>query len=182
MALYSIRGYARYRGVSHVAVLKALDTGRIPRRKDGKVDSRVADRAWAANTDLRKPRNSVTGRTRAARDDFDAPLRRGPEEQLVVRGLAAAQALRARAEARIAQLRYEQMAGLLIPKADVRAQIFSASRRLQEQLYLLEDRLAPVLAGTTSIEDCRAAIRREVQQVLLEIRRLEASGGSKGKA
>ena len=39
----SIRAYARHRGVSHVAVKKAIDTGRISQLPDGTIDPVVAD-------------------------------------------------------------------------------------------------------------------------------------------
>jgi hypothetical protein len=46
----SIRAYARHRGVSHVAVKKAIDTGRITLLPDGTIDPVAADAQWAANT------------------------------------------------------------------------------------------------------------------------------------
>lgn len=46
----SIRAYARHRGVSHVAVKKAIDTGRISPLPDGTIDPVAADAQWAANT------------------------------------------------------------------------------------------------------------------------------------
>ena len=46
----SIRAYARHRGVSHVAVKKAIDTGRIGPLPDGTIDPAAADAQWAANT------------------------------------------------------------------------------------------------------------------------------------
>ncbi len=46
----SIPAYARHRGVSHVAVKKAIDTGRITQLPDGTIDPVAADAQWAANT------------------------------------------------------------------------------------------------------------------------------------
>ncbi len=46
----SIRAYARHRGVSHVAVKKAIDTGRITPLPDGTIDPIAADAQWAQNT------------------------------------------------------------------------------------------------------------------------------------
>jgi hypothetical protein len=46
----SIRAYARHRGVSHVAVKKAIDTGRITPLPDGTIDPDAADAQWAQNT------------------------------------------------------------------------------------------------------------------------------------
>jgi hypothetical protein len=46
----SIRAYARHRGVSHVAVKKAIDTGRITPEADGTIEPNRADLEWAQNT------------------------------------------------------------------------------------------------------------------------------------
>lgn len=46
----SIRAYARHRGVSHVAVKKAIDSGRITQLPDGTIDPIAADVQWAQNT------------------------------------------------------------------------------------------------------------------------------------
>ena len=53
----SIRAYARHRGVSHVAVKKAIDTGRITQLADGTIDPDAADAQWAQNT--LQPRKAV---------------------------------------------------------------------------------------------------------------------------
>ena len=47
----SIRAYARLRGVSHVAVLRAATTGRITLEPDGTVDPAKADAAWERSTE-----------------------------------------------------------------------------------------------------------------------------------
>ena len=47
----SVREYARRRGVSHTAVRKAVQTGRIPQEPDGTIDPAKADAAWDARTD-----------------------------------------------------------------------------------------------------------------------------------
>src|SRR5258708_39390841 len=46
----SLRGDARHRGVSLRAVQKALKSGRISAREDGRLDADVADANWARNT------------------------------------------------------------------------------------------------------------------------------------
>lgn len=67
----SIRAYARHRGVSHVAVKKAIDTGRITALPDGTIDPDAADAQWAQNTS--QPRRAV------AQEQASSPkARRGP--------------------------------------------------------------------------------------------------------
>jgi hypothetical protein len=60
--LMGVREYARHRGVSHVAVIKAVRTGRIVTNDDGKIESAQADRDWVANTDFSR---------RSVGDDFE---------------------------------------------------------------------------------------------------------------
>ena len=47
----SIRAYARHRGVSHVAVLRAIKTGRVTPEPDGTIDPAKADASWERSTD-----------------------------------------------------------------------------------------------------------------------------------
>ena len=57
----SIRAYARHRGVSHVAVKKAIDSGRITPEPDGTIEPNRADLEWAQNTvSTRKPTPAKT--------------------------------------------------------------------------------------------------------------------------
>jgi hypothetical protein len=47
--LISLRAYARRRGCTLSTVQKAVSSGRI-QLIDGKIDQKLADREWAANT------------------------------------------------------------------------------------------------------------------------------------
>ena len=47
----SRRKYAEMRGVSHQAVSKAIQTGRITTLPDGSIDPATANREWATQTD-----------------------------------------------------------------------------------------------------------------------------------
>ena len=66
----SIRAYARHRGVSHVAVKKAIDTGRIKPLPDGTIDPDAADAQWAQNTlqprKVAEPVKAVATKVRSA--------------------------------------------------------------------------------------------------------------------
>ena len=53
----SLRAYAKHRDVSHSAVQKAIDTGRIQTLPDGSIDKNQADRDWEENTDFSKVHN-----------------------------------------------------------------------------------------------------------------------------
>jgi hypothetical protein len=47
----SIRAYARQRGVSHVAVLRAIKHGRVELEADGILDPQKADASWERTTE-----------------------------------------------------------------------------------------------------------------------------------
>jgi hypothetical protein len=57
MAMVSLRGYARHRGVSLKAVQKAVAAGRIQKTAAGQIDVESADVEWVRNT---APRPSMT--------------------------------------------------------------------------------------------------------------------------
>ena len=163
----SIRAYARHRGVSHPAVLKALASGRIVAGKDGKIDSAAADRQWATSTDLSKPRNSVIGvpkkrRTPGAPSDPLGTLGSGAGEALngapagdtarLVASYAGSRAAREGYAARLAKLDFEERSAKLVDADEVRAQFYALGHRARETMLGVPDRLAPVLEGQSRAE------------------------------
>ena len=68
----SIRAYARSRGVSHVAVLKAAKAGRIPLETDGSVDQAKADAAWDRSTDPGKAKGTGKSTSKPAKPASEA--------------------------------------------------------------------------------------------------------------
>ena len=73
----SIRAYARHRGVSHVAVKKAIDTGRITPLTDGTIEPDAADAQWAQNT-LQPRKTAVSEAASAPEVRRSAPPPRHP--------------------------------------------------------------------------------------------------------
>ena len=76
----SIRAYARHRGVSHVAVKKAIDTGRITPLADGTIDPEAADAQWAQNT-LQPRKAAVPEAASAPEARAEAPRSAPPPRQ-----------------------------------------------------------------------------------------------------
>ena len=54
----SLRAYARHRGISHTAVQKAIQTGRIELEPDGSIDPDKADAQWSVNTRAYSPQGT----------------------------------------------------------------------------------------------------------------------------
>ena len=55
----SLREYARIRGVRLNAVQTAINSGRIHKTADGKIDVEEANKEWFMNTDPAKSRKAV---------------------------------------------------------------------------------------------------------------------------
>ena len=183
MALLSMRGYARHRGVSDAAVRKALATGRITVSRDGKIDSALADRQWEASTDLSKPRNSIVGvpKKRKAPGAPSDPLgTEGPDAAepnghgngnaaRMVSSYAASRAAREGYLARLAKLEFEVKSGKLVDADEVRAQVFALGRRARDALLGVPDRLAPVLVGQTDQAVIHRLLAEEIARGLAEL-------------
>ncbi len=99
--LMGVREYGRHRGVSHVAVLKALRSGRIRQDPDGQINAEQADRDWARNTHpaLRAPR-AVPSAAQA--------------------GYSQARTVRAHFEALLVKREYEEKAASLVSADEVK--------------------------------------------------------------
>jgi len=139
--LVSIRAYAKYRGVSHTAVEKAVKQGRI-RTVDGKIDVEQADREWNRNSSpVNKPEPAP--RTAASTE----PLVTGPS-------FAQSRAVREAYEARLAKLTWEERIKKLINADEVRASAYNFSRMIRDRILNVPDRvvgavLAEVRAALT---------------------------------
>ena len=152
----SQRAYARMRGVSMSAVVKAIQTKRITLNEDGSIDPERANQEWE--------RNTFAGQTlhRAARPQVvpfrtAAPPRGGsgmPGSPEVSSDPMSAY-LRARAvtetfKAKMAQLEYEERAGKLIPATKAGEYAAHWSAIVGDALSAFADRVAPLVAAAKS--------------------------------
>jgi hypothetical protein len=166
----SQRAYSRHRGVTHRAVQKAIASGRIPVTADGKVDAESADRAWAANTDESKPRNSVSGTPKLA-TVLQPPAPNAVSGSVIATGYQASRAMHENYRARTARLEYERLTGTLVSADEVKVEAFNAARRAREALLAIADRQAPVLAAISDPAEIHRILTAEIRQVLEELAR-----------
>ena len=99
----SRRAYARHRGVSDMAVRKAIASGRITVEEDGTIDPDKADRAWGSSSDPAQvrpvvktpptPRGTPRPVSMAAAETVRETLRESGEPAPVARNLTLVQAL-----------------------------------------------------------------------------------------
>jgi hypothetical protein len=154
-------------------VLKAIRSGRIQRRPDGKIDSDLADLDWVANTNPDKPKNSVTGepKRRRAADEPSAPIfsHKSNGSGRITGGYAAARAIRESFEARLKQLEFEVRQGKLVNAEEVRHAAFNCARRTRDLLLAIPDRLGAMLAAESDVKECRRILTEEITRVCEEL-------------
>ena len=151
----SIRAYARARGVSHVAVLKAAKAGRIPLEPDGTIDPVKADAAWAQSTE--PARSKVKRET--AKPVAEAAVG-SVRETLKEQGLPASgnvtfvQARTAHeiAKAHLARLRLQERNGALVDRGRALAMVFKLARQERDAWINWPARVAALMAAELGVE------------------------------
>ena len=158
----SVRAYARQRGVSHQAVLRAIARGRLQTSLIVVAGvTKIADRAradqeWAANTDLSKAPDHIKARAAALEGDQDpeATTAEGDAPAAAAEGdepasLANSSAIEKHWKAKLAELHYKQRAGELVHAADMTAAIAEAFSTLRTKLLGLPSKAKQQLPHLT---------------------------------
>ncbi len=171
----SIRAYARHRGVSHVAVQKAIKAGRMALEPDGTVDQAKADAAWTRSTEPRSARpapKKLEPVAAAAVGSVQETLKEqglpsgGPDG----RGVSFVQARTAHeiAKAHLARLRLQRMKGELVDRAQVVGLVFRLARTERDAWITWPAQVAALLAADLGVEThaVQTALERSVREHL----------------
>jgi hypothetical protein len=168
----SVRAYARVRGVSHVAVLKAIKNRRISQNADGTIDPDKANQEW--------DRNTFAGRTMVAPSPA-ADLSRGvaplPAAGDTLALYQKAKAKKAVFESLITELEFNQRSGKLIEATTAGEYASSLSNILRDQVSAWPDRLTPMLAATTDETAVHRILAREGDALLRKVSKAIADAG-----
>jgi hypothetical protein len=157
----SIRAYARQRGVSHVAVLRAVKQGRVVLEPDGTIDAAKADAAWEQSSDPgRKPpaskRKADAENLRPVTANAVGSVRETLKEQgLPFSGnLTFVQARTAHeiAKAHLARLRLQERRGELVDRASASALVFRMAREERDAWINWPARVAALMAAELGVE------------------------------
>ena len=165
----SITAYARHRGVSHVAVLKAIKAGRIEKEPDGTINPAKADAAWERNTNQaqkRKPTNSTEPPRQEHAPEPQAETPVGPPIVNSGPSFAQSRAIKEAYNARLAKLAYEEKSGALVRTDSVKVAWFNTLRVLRDRALNLPDRLAPLVAAETDPKVVRDLLEEELRTIL----------------
>jgi len=157
----SVREYARRRGVSHTAVRKAVQTGRIPQEPDGTIDPVKADAAWDSQTD--PARKAPAPAQEKAAPIQAAPSLPPPREALPSTGTNFNQARTAHevAKAQKARIQVQRLKDEVIDRANALALVFKLARQERDAWVTWPARVAGQMAAEAGIEP-------HTMQVLLE--------------
>lgn len=182
----SIRAYARHRGVSHVAVKKAIDTGRITQLPDGTIDPVVADAQWAANTTPTrrfmadaasdKPAPQVSAASREIPQAFEKVVRDAPEPPTPALSSGGTSLLQARTvnevvKAQTNKVRLAQLKGELVDRAQAVAHVFKLARAERDAWLNWPARISAQMAAGLGVEPhalhvaLDAAVREQLQDL-----------------
>lgn len=160
----SQRAYAARRGVSHMAVQRAIKAGRLKEcLNDGGqiVDPDLADREWDQKTDLSKAPSYVKERAAPG-----APA--GGEPVAVLGGsLAENNAAKTYWQARQAELKFKREAGELVPAADVRGELETVFRTCKGRLLGIPTRAVAELPelGVAGAQKLEMLIREALEEL-----------------
>ncbi len=182
----SIRAYARHRGVSHVAVKKAIDTGRITPLPDGTIDPVVADAQWAANTTPTrrsvadaasdKPAAQVSAPARDIPQASAKVVRDAPEPPTPALSSGGTSLLQARTvnevvKAQTNKVRLAQLKGELVDRAQAVAHVFKLARAERDAWLNWPARISAQMAAGLGVEPhalhvaLEAAVREQLQDL-----------------
>ncbi len=165
-----IREYARYRGVSHTAVRKAIANQRISLGPDGTIDFGAADAAWKRNTSvpwspqpvvvaakLSRPTKSAKSKPQSRQADS------APVDLDLGESLSEARTRRERAEADMAELKARKAAGEVIEAVLARKSFVAMGRIYSAARESLPRQLAPKLIGLTDLAEIEKILRAELR-------------------
>ena len=150
----SIRAYARQRGVSHVAVLRAVKQGRVTLEPDGTVDAAKADASWERSSDpgRRKP---VAEKLRPVAEAAVGSVRETLKEQGLPAGgnvtFVQARTAHEIAKAHLTRLRLQRMKSELVDRARATALVFRLAREERDTWINWPARVAALMAAELSV-------------------------------
>ena len=179
----SIRAYARHRGVSHVAVKKAIDIGRITALPDGTIDPAAADAQWAQNTlQPRKAATAESANTSKARAEPAAtgktqpPPREAPDAGVPPLSTGGTSLLQARTvnevlKAKLKQVELAEKKEELVDRAKAVAQVFKLARIERDAWLNWPARISGQMASQLGIDPhtMHVTLEAAVREHLIEL-------------
>lgn len=187
----SRRAYGRHRGVSDMAVRKAIASGRISVEEDGTIDPDKADRAWGSSSDPAQvrpvvkappqPRGTPRPVPMAAVEAVRETLRESGEPAPAAGNMTFVQARTANEviKAQERRIRLGKLKGDLVDRSRAVATVFALARRERDAWVQWPARAAALIAAELQVDPHRmeqvleSHVRRhleELSQIGIELR------------
>ena len=170
----SIRAYARHRGVSHVAVKKAIDSGRITPEADGTIEPNRADLEWAQNTVPARKAAPIKATSAAV----EPPRARPQETEVAAPALSTggASLLQARTvnevvKAQTNKVRLARLKGELVDRSQAIAHVVKLARSERDAWLNWPARISAQMAARLAVDAhamhvaLEAAVREHLQEL-----------------
>ena len=154
----SLREYARRRGVSHVAVMKAIRAGRLTPEPDGTLDPAKADAQWDARTDpARRPEPPEDESAQADETPPTEPTReeRAPAIEPAPQGAATftqARTAHEIAKAQRARIQVQRLREEVVDRAHATSEVFRLARRERDAWVNWPARVAALMAAELGLD------------------------------
>ncbi len=171
MSLISLRAYARHRGVSLAAVQKAIAANRISTIPDSKgrnkIDATVADIQWAKNTRPDQQERGSLKDFEKTQADLASMQDDGDDAAPGATNLLSTEKAETEGVRRqLLELQLQQKLGALVRVDDIERAMTSKLKAANEALNSLADRLAPVLAAETDVDQVDKILRTEIRRAM----------------
>ena len=170
----SIRAYARHRGVSHVAVKKAIDTGRITPEADGTIEPNRADLEWAQNTVAARKTAAAKTASPAAEPIRPASAPVEPVAPPLSAGgtsLLQARTVNEVVKAQTNKVRLAQLKGDLVDRSQAIAHVFRLARTERDAWLNWPARISAEMAAKLEVDahELHVALESAVRDHLIEL-------------
>ena len=183
----SRRAYARHRGVSDMAVRKAIASGRISVEDDGTIDPDKADRAWASASDPAQVRPSPKAAPKATSQPRGTPrpvpmaaveavretLRESGEPAPAAGNMTFVQARTANEviKAQDRRIRLGKLKGDLVDRSRAISTVFGLARRERDAWVQWPARVAALMAAELRVDAhlMETVLEQHVRQHLTEL-------------
>lgn len=176
----SIRAYARHRGVSHVAVKKAIDSGRITPEPDGTIEPNRADLEWAQNTvSARKPASAKTAPFTVEPPRAQTMEPAEPAAPVLSTGgtsLLQARTVNEVVKAQTNKVRLAQLKGDLVGRSQAIAHVFRLARSERDAWLNWPARVSAQMAARLEVDahELHVQLEAAVRDHLIELGELRA--------
>lgn len=166
MTTVNAADFAKHLKVSKQRVVKGIETGLLKssvkvtkkgKRKFYEIDLEKGLKEWADNIDPAKQRdNEKQAETRSLEGGGTSHYQR-------------AKAVKEHYGAQMARLQYEELAGKLIPAAQVKAEAFRVARNVRDTLMGLPERVSAELAHMTEPREIAIYLRAQIADSLKDL-------------